>query len=406
MEPTTPPDEPSGTSAAPTEQMPRQPPPRRLTRSADDKVFAGVAGGLGEYFSVDPVILRVLFVVLTVAGGAGLVAYIALWLVAPIEGVPTRDLTPRETRNRKYAAILLGALFVGSLLGFGQPWAFMGVPIAALLVLSVVGLALWRRDGGEPLSGVDAVRRLVVVGGAVVLAFVGGTAAALASAAGGGTVVAGLIIAAGVVLTVAAFAGGARWLILPAIVLAIPLAIVTAADVDIRGGVGHREYRVSAIAELQPRYELGMGDLEVDLRDVKFPQGRTELALRLGMGDVVVRVPDDVCVASTVRIGAGYAEVGDRDNGGLDVKWRHEPHAVRRARVLHVNADIGMGALSVRHGGSDPFDRHGVVLEPAEPAVPAKPAVPVRPFGGHGWFGNNGSDERALTDAACAGTVV
>ena len=48
---------------------------------------------------------------------------------------------------------------------------------------------------------------------------------------------------AGVALVVAAFAGGARWLIVPALVLVLPLAIVAAADIDVDGGVGERQYR-------------------------------------------------------------------------------------------------------------------------------------------------------------------
>ena len=49
---------------------------KRLYRSSRNKVLAGVCGGLGEYFEVDPVIVRLLVVVFTLMGGAGLIAYI------------------------------------------------------------------------------------------------------------------------------------------------------------------------------------------------------------------------------------------------------------------------------------------------------------------------------------------
>jgi phage shock protein C len=52
--------------------------PRPLTRSTTDKPLTGVAGGLGEYFSVDPKLVRVGFVVTTLLSGAGLIAYLAL----------------------------------------------------------------------------------------------------------------------------------------------------------------------------------------------------------------------------------------------------------------------------------------------------------------------------------------
>lgn len=59
--------------------------PKKLTLSATDKKVAGVCGGLAAYFNVDVSLVRILFVVLTLAGGPGLLLYIALWLVLPGE---------------------------------------------------------------------------------------------------------------------------------------------------------------------------------------------------------------------------------------------------------------------------------------------------------------------------------
>lgn len=57
--------------------------PKRLTRSKTDRVFAGVCGGLAEYFTIDPLLIRLLFVVLALAGGGGVLIYIILWIAAP-----------------------------------------------------------------------------------------------------------------------------------------------------------------------------------------------------------------------------------------------------------------------------------------------------------------------------------
>jgi phage shock protein PspC (stress-responsive transcriptional regulator) len=54
--------------------------PRILNRSSEDKMLAGVAGGLGEYFGVDPVLFRVGFVAATLLSGVGALAYLALVL--------------------------------------------------------------------------------------------------------------------------------------------------------------------------------------------------------------------------------------------------------------------------------------------------------------------------------------
>lgn len=56
---------------------------KRLYRSYTDKMLGGVCGGLGEYFDIDPVIIRVLFFVAVLFGGGGILAYIILWIVIP-----------------------------------------------------------------------------------------------------------------------------------------------------------------------------------------------------------------------------------------------------------------------------------------------------------------------------------
>ncbi len=57
--------------------------PKRLYRSLDDRKIAGVAGGLGEYFLIDPLLIRLIFVVLLLAGGGGFIIYLVLWIVTP-----------------------------------------------------------------------------------------------------------------------------------------------------------------------------------------------------------------------------------------------------------------------------------------------------------------------------------
>lgn len=64
--------------------------PQRLYRSRTEKMIAGVCGGLGEYFDVDPVLVRLGFVILTILGsGVGVLIYLVLWIVIPKEGTLT-----------------------------------------------------------------------------------------------------------------------------------------------------------------------------------------------------------------------------------------------------------------------------------------------------------------------------
>lgn len=58
---------------------------KRLQRSRTEKMIGGVCGGLAEYFNVDPTLLRILWVIVTLAGGAGLLLYIILWVIMPLE---------------------------------------------------------------------------------------------------------------------------------------------------------------------------------------------------------------------------------------------------------------------------------------------------------------------------------
>ena len=59
----------------------------KLTRSNNDVMVAGVAAGLAEYLDIDPVLVRLLFVLLTLSGGHGILVYLILWLIMPQEDI-------------------------------------------------------------------------------------------------------------------------------------------------------------------------------------------------------------------------------------------------------------------------------------------------------------------------------
>lgn len=62
--------------------------PKRVTRSSTDRMIAGVAGGLAEYFGIDPIIMRILFVVLAIFGGGGIILYLICWILMPEDATP------------------------------------------------------------------------------------------------------------------------------------------------------------------------------------------------------------------------------------------------------------------------------------------------------------------------------
>src|SRR3954468_16732553 len=123
------------------------PPPsqgvRRLTRSSSDKLIGGVAGGLGRYFAVDPILFRIAFVVLTFAGGVGVIAYIGLLAFVPADD-DSRVFGTRRDAN-VIGVVLLGLLTV---VIPGPPF-FLGPALIPIALLVGVGLLLWRAAGGS-----------------------------------------------------------------------------------------------------------------------------------------------------------------------------------------------------------------------------------------------------------------
>ena len=75
---------------------------RRLRRSEVERMVGGVCGGIGEYFGIDPVLVRLAWVLLTIAGGSGVLAYLLAWLIIPDE----------SGRRGSLPIVLLFVLFV------------------------------------------------------------------------------------------------------------------------------------------------------------------------------------------------------------------------------------------------------------------------------------------------------
>ncbi len=74
---------------------------KRLYRSLADRKFAGVAGGLGEYFVMDPLLIRLAFVILALAGGGGVLIYLVLWIVTPENPVRFQPFTPQPPQEHE-----------------------------------------------------------------------------------------------------------------------------------------------------------------------------------------------------------------------------------------------------------------------------------------------------------------
>jgi phage shock protein PspC (stress-responsive transcriptional regulator) len=342
-----------------TEQLP--PEPRRLLRARSGRVLGGVCAGLGRYFNIDPIIFRIGAIALVFAGGTGLLAYIAALLLIPAEDSPNAADGVPAGRNRWLAiggVVLLLLVASPFLIGGGILLAGFLIPLAFLVA---AGVLVWWFVSGEGPSGEagDVAKRAALGIGILLVCGLIAIGGAWAAAAGGETFVAIAVIAAGVAILAGAFVRPVRWLVLPAMALALSAGSVSAAGIDLDGGVGERDYRPASVLDLRDTYELGMGELVVDLRQTDLPPGDVPLEVDLGVGEARVIVPEDVCVATDAEVGIGEVRSFDRHNEGVDIDFEDMPDAAPDVTRLLVKADVGIGELRIGRSGIDiDSDRH------------------------------------------------
>ncbi|NOX87216.1 MAG: PspC domain-containing protein [Chlorobi bacterium] len=124
----------------------------RLYRSNTDKIIGGVAGGLADYFNLDAVVIRILFVLLAIFGGGGVLIYIILWIAIPAQvasypGLKTEEkvaddpaVPSRKTNTSLIAGILL--IVFGALILVDRLMPFYSLTNLWPLLLVLAGLLL------------------------------------------------------------------------------------------------------------------------------------------------------------------------------------------------------------------------------------------------------------------------
>ena len=272
--------------------------PRRLTRPKDDRWLGGVAAGLGEYFDLSPTIYRIAFVALALAGGTGVLLYIAAWLVIPEAGAEESiaSLELKKHRDRPRRLLGLGILALAAILVLSEShvWPTPG-NLWLALVIGIAAVAWWR------LGPASSTRRRVV----------------------------------------AAFVIGMIALLLATVALAV--------RVPLFAGIGSRVDRPVDVADVHSKYTLGIGALTLNFGDVSLPKGETFVKATVGIGDLKVIVPANASVDVNGRSQAGKVVLLGEEDSGTHVS-SHVVDRTGSGRVLVLDARTGLGQVEVERG--------------------------------------------------------
>lgn len=413
-----------------------------VRRDLDDKIVGGVCSGIGRRYNVDPVVLRVLFIVGTLVFLVGPLAYFALWLLLPT----TANLDPSPL-TRSLWRMVLGVFFalgaVGALLGwFGSLGGVLGVIVGG----SIVALGFWlhsRPRAPIPASSAQSARptesgfalsssvgdTIVQAEGEIAFnypslppptpprsrtsrsylglivllaALIATCAMIIASTAGLVSINAVVIISVPLVilslgLIIGAFRGRSRLLIIPALGLALILGagaqvsdrIVTYTD----AGIGEQVWEPVSSGT----YELGIGAAELDLgpwasgTTSVAPVAGDAVAASVGVGELRVAIPSDWNVKIVGEVGIGEIVVQGRSTSD-DIRGPvYRGELVRPDAVGEISLDlrVDFGQISIE------------LLPESRPAAPVPARATVDPpVPGHIRPGNqpiNPATESALS---------
>ena len=344
---------------------------RTLCRSRSDGPVAGVCAAMARWTDTDPTLWRVLAVVLSFVGGAGVLLYAAGWFLIPVEG---RCGSPADRVLHRHGHLLRNrnALLVVAALVALYAAARDSQAVWVLSVLAAVGYLAYReRQGSVPapapapapagpvpaladppprrrpilgprsrsrLGRVTVSAALLVVGVLSLLAQQGDSAVTPAR-----TLAAALLVV-GTGLVVGAWYGRSRLLVLLGLVMALalgPLAVLQ--DVP-GGGFGARNWSPAGAGST---FSLTAGDAELDLTALP-AVGPGAIRASVGVGRLVVTVPPGSAVEIRAHLGAGALVVDGRSRSGNDLS-ADIPSPTGTSAPVVVTARLSAGRLEVRY---------------------------------------------------------
>lgn len=335
---------------------PPPPPPRadqpgysgsRLRRSVDDRVLAGVCGGLGRQTGVDPLLFRIGFVALVFAAGTGVVLYALLALLMPSEarGAGWAGVSGRSFRPRAAPAGVPGPDGSQVPAGmYGPDGSYAPGPYEP-------GPAPPPPGPRSPVAAVTLAVLLIGLGVVVLGARYLDWSFDPSAIFGVG------VALVGIALLVSAFGpwrGGKGGLTVLGIMLVLGLGVTSI--VDQRSGFTDGNFASSAVyapseaGELRPAYQVTMGESTLDLRSALGPDvDPTSVAIDVTMGSFEVIVPSetDVSVQTDVTFGSVRVFGSQNDAGGYYPGSGGDPESSDQRAALVLDVDVAFGDLAV-----------------------------------------------------------
>jgi len=120
------------------------------------------------------------------------------------------------------------------------------------------------------------------------------------------------------------------------------LGLVASTGVPMSGGIGERIYQPTSLAEIQPYYRTSIGDMTVDLREIRFPASTVAVTASVAVGHLIVEVPPGVVVDVTAHAG-----VGDVSSSPGDLESFSAAPRTDHRRVLVLVAEVGVGRVDL-----------------------------------------------------------
>lgn len=390
----------------PSGRRPLQP----LRRSRTDRAGIGLCGGLGQYFGIDPVIFRVLFVVLSFFGGIGIVAYLAGYALVPEEGAPesSADRLLVELRRRRLVPVAI-ALGLAAVILLWSPAFSWWVPTPWMaMTLALVGLLVYfamRQRGAPPPPAPPTgptvwpppARPAAPAGeraadGDIAHHFVGtdvppsssppspsaeprgrrrAASRPIRAFTWAALIVTWVVMAlidmatpvplkvfawTGLVIVLAGFVAGLLWR-RPAwslLVLLLPMiaavALFGSSEARIHDGTGDKAWMPSTLTEVDDEYALAFGRITLDLTAPGLAAQLDGRSIRIdsGAGEIVIRVPADLDVDFHGEVRSGQIAALGREWDGWGVERTMRSQGPDGEGGGHVELDVELGSGVIR----------------------------------------------------------